>query len=381
MVRVLHVFEFFDQGGIENFVMNVYRCIDRNEIQFDFAFINRSKGFFDEEVKQLGGNIYYFLSERKTIYNYYKSISKIIREHGPYDVVHSHMYYFSGVILGIAKENGVKIRIAHSHETLKGRMPTFKRKAYESIMRHLIKQNATILISCSDIAGSYVFGKDAKYTVLYNGVDVQRFRFDPDRRYTFRQNNGWADKKVILCIGRFADQKNHVFLIDVFEKILLVERNAILVLIGTGALKEKVKHIIENKGLSEKVVILSNIANTEDYYTAADLYMMPSKYEGMSIVSIEAQISGLYCLLSDQIPREIDVSNQISYLPIDNIDIWSKCAIEKLNLKDENSRADSYKLFSNGEFDVRTTVQMISDIYTGKDNQKAERKNSDGRSV
>lgn len=368
MVKVLHVFEFFDQGGIENFVMNVYRCIDRNEIQFDFAFINRSKGFFDEEVKQLGGNIYYFLSERKTIYNYYKSLSKIIREHGPYDVVHSHMYYFSGVILGIAKENGVKIRIAHSHETLKGRMPTFRRKAYESIMRHLIKQNATILISCSDIAGSYVFGKDAKYTVLYNGVDVQRFRFDPERRRTFRQNNGWTDKKVILCIGRFADQKNHEFLIDVFERIIEEERNAMLVLIGTGTLKERITHIVENKGLSDSVVFLSNIGNTQDYYIAADLYMMPSKYEGMPIVSIEAQISGLYCLLSDKITKEIDVSDQVVYLPIDNKDIWSKCAIECLNSKDTNDRVDRYKKFLDGRFDVRTTVKRISDIYTGKEN-------------
>ena len=364
-IRVLHVFECFDQGGIENFVMNIYRNMDRSKVEFDFAFINRTEGVFDDEARALGGNIYYFQTEKKTISNYYVSLKKIIKEHGPYDVIHSHMYYFSGVILLFAKWFGVPKRIAHSHETSKGRKNTMARRLYERIMRSLIRRNANCLLSCTDIAGDFVFGESADCTTLYNGIDMTRFRFNPNARESIRKQLKIENKKVLICIGRFADQKNHFYLIDCFEQIHKWEKDVALILIGTGSLMDDVKQVVKEKQLEDSVIFLSNIMNTEDYYSASDIFLLPAKYEGMSIVSVEAQAMGLPCLLSDRVPSEIDATDLVVHLPIGREDVekWVDSSIELLQKPID--RVSYNEIFKNSKFDIINTVNQLSDIYGG----------------
>lgn len=365
MIRVLHVFEFFDQGGIENLVMNIYRNIDRNKYSFDFAFINRNKGCFDEEAIGLGANIYYFDTEEKTISNYYKSLKRIIHENGPYDVVHSHMYYFSGVILLISRLCGVKIRIAHSHETLKGRKPTIIRNTYEKIMRLLIRMNATHLLGCSDLAGKYVFGKHSRYTVLYNGIDVVRFRYNEKVRKEMREKLNLTNNKVLINVGRLNVQKNHHFMLDFFEKLVKIDSSYMLILIGTGNLLEEIKEYIRKRGLSENVMMLSNIYNVEEYYCAADCFVLPSKYEGMPIVSVEAQCSGLPSLLSDKITKEVGITDRIEYLSIDNnAEEWANKINQLISL--DVDRSKYAELIQNSPFDINKTVKDLCEIY-GRD--------------
>lgn len=362
MVKVLHVFEYFDQGGIENFVMNVYRNIDRDKYSFDFAFINRSKGYFDDEVVSYGGNIYYFDTEKKTFSNYYKSLKRIIKEHGPFDVIHSHMYYFSGIILLIARLQGIQTRIAHSHETFKGRKPTIVRKTYELVMRLLIRVNATQLLSCSNIAGKCVFGEKANCNTLYNGIDVERFRFNEKKRNDIRRTYNLQGKVVLLCVGRFADQKNHMFLINFFKKLLEKIENAELILIGNGVLKDSIVSKIKELNIEDKVVILSGVSNTEDFYSASDLFVLPAKYEGMSIVSVEAQVSGLSCLLSDNVPTEIDYTDLVVHLSLNEDEsIWIEKAKQLLEI--ERNRSKYYKNFLDSEFDIMHTVKELCEIY------------------
>ncbi|MDE6435647.1 MAG: glycosyltransferase family 1 protein [Lachnospiraceae bacterium] len=362
-IKILHVFEYFAQGGIENFVMNVFRNIDRKKFQFDFAFINRTSGVFDDEAKALGGNIYYFNSEEKSLKNYKKSLTRIIKENGPYDVVHSHMYYFSGYILKIAKKCGVKVRIAHSHETLKGREPTFLRKMYENYMRKLILKNATNLLACSDMAGKFVFGDKASYQVLYNGIDLNRFAFEYEKRVEYRKKLAVEDKFVLLNVGRFADQKNHKYLIKIFEEVTRKIENAFLILIGDGPLQNEVEAQIDECNLTSKVKILSNIKNTEDYYNSADVFLLPSKYEGMGIVAIEAQATGLYTLISDCVTKEVAVTDIVEYLSITDLPLLWAEKIECIK-KYEIDRIKYYSLLNDSKFNIEKTVLDLCKVYT-----------------
>ncbi len=366
-IRVLHVFSFFDQGGVENFVMNVYRNLDRGQIQFDFAFSTIKDGFFDDEARSLGGNIYFFDSEKKSLWNYYKNLRRIVREYGPYSAIHSHVYYFSGCVLLIARLLGIKVRIAHSHETEKGRKPTFIRKCYERVMRWMIKRNATHWLSCSDAAGEYVFGKGVPYQVLYNGIDLKRFSFNEVSRSRIRKDLGFENAFVVMNVGRFAEQKNHHFIVSVFQELLRGVPNAKLVLIGTGPMRKEIEDKCIDLGIKDNVTILFNIQNTEEYYDAADAFILPSLYEGMGIVVIESQACGLYTLISDKVTREVGVTEISEFLPIEGEDashLWVEklVGISKMNI--ERSIYNS-KIIPT-PFNVDVTVSDLVSIYTSK---------------
>lgn len=366
-IRVLQVFNWFNQGGIENFVMNVYRNIDRSKIQFDFAFSRNQKGYFDDEVIEMGGRIFFFDSEKKSFWNYYKNLRRIIRENGPYNALHSHIYFFSGFILLVARLCGIDIRIAHCHETQKGRKPTFLRKCYEKLMSRLIKQNATIVLACSDAAGKFNFGNFIPYQVLYNGIDFDRFKFDEQKREEIRRDLGLSDEKLILNIGRFAEQKNHEFIIKIFKELLSRDTTYRLLLIGTGTLKNQIIDRCSSLGVLNKVIFLENIKNTEDYYSASDIFILPSLYEGMSIVAIEAQASGLPALLADNITKEVNVSELACYLPInDNASkVWASMIEQFAKQKRINRNLYSDKLRKT-PFNVLETTHRLVNIYTGQ---------------
>ena len=364
-VRVLHVFSFFDQGGIENFVMNVYRKMDRTKVQFDFAFPVNQKGYFDDEVISMGGRIFFFDSEKIGMLNFYRNLKRIISENGPYVAIHSHLYYFSGYILWVAKRCGIKIRISHSHETSKGRKETFIRKTYENVMRRMIKRNATHWLSCSDAAGRFVFCPGTPYQVLYNGIDLERFRFNEKSRNRIRKELGMEDSFIVLNVGRFAHQKNHPFIISLFNELLKKKDNARLLLIGTGDYREMVENRCKELGISDKVTILYNIQNTEEYYDAADAFILPSHYEGMSIVSVEAQSTGLPTLISDKVTREVGVTDLAKYLPIDGTEqLW---ADELYNISLQTVNREEYmSKFISTPFNVDVTVRDLINIYTSQ---------------
>lgn len=364
-IRVLHVFNWFNQGGIENFVINVYRNIDRRKIQFDFAFPTNRKGYFDDEVLALGGRIFFFDSEKKSLWNYYKNLRLIIKSNGPYAAIHSHIYYFSGYILLIAWLCGIKIRLSHSHETQKGRRQTFLRKLYQSFMRWLILRTSTHRLACSDAAGVSLFGSLGKFQTVYNGIDFNRFHFDAQLRSDYRLKLGLKESdKVLINVGRFADQKNHKFIIELFHKLVNKQDNYRLILIGTGSLKENVISVSEKLGIIDKIYFLENIQNAEAYYCAADLFILPSLYEGLSIVSTEAQATGLPSLLSDKITREVGVTELSKYLPIDNSDIWV-IEVEE-TLKKHINRTLYVDVLKQTSFNVHKTIEDLIAIYKGQ---------------
>ena len=361
-IRVLHVFNYFNQGGIENFVMNVYRNIDRTKIQFDFAFSTNKKGYFDNEAKALGANIYFFDSEKKSFWNYRRNLKRIIQEHGPYAAVHSHIYYFSGFVLFIAKRCGVKIRISHSHETQKGRKQTFIRKVYERLMRKMIKVNATDWLCCSDKAGDFVFGKSIPYQVVYNGIDLNRFQYREERREFTRKKIGVYDERIVLNVGRFAEQKNHLFILKTFQHLLEQSNDYRLVLIGGGPLELSIREKCKEYGFYDKCIFLHNIQNAEDYYCAADIFILPSLYEGLGIVLVEAQATGLHTLISDKVTREVGVTDLAYYLSIDNTEKKWAIMIDNL-IAVQSERAQYNEKLENSAFDINQTVKDLTKIY------------------
>lgn len=364
--KVLHVFEYFSQGGIENFVMNVFRNIDRDKYEFHFAFINKDKGYFDDEAISLGGQIHYFDSTEKTFKNYKTSLTRIIKEYGPFDVIHSHMYYFSGYILKIAKKCGVPIRIAHSHETSKGRKNTLLRRMYESHMRSLIMKNSNCLLACSKLAGEFVFHNKKKVTVLYNGIDVNRFAFDLEARNKIRKEL-WIkdDVKLLLNVGRFSDQKNQLFLADVFNEYYKLNNNSKLVLVGYGDLENVIKEKVREYGLEDSVIFTGSVFNTEDYYSASDIYVMPSKYEGLGIVAVEAQVSGLISLASLEVPEEVNETGLLSFMSLDKSPMEWASKIDEL-LKSKVNRSEYVNKVKDTPFDINKTVALLCEVYDGK---------------
>lgn len=365
MVRVLQIFSHFEQGGIENFIMNVYRNMDRTQVQFDFALTENSRGLFEDEIEALGGRCFYFTSNKKGLWNIYCNLQRIIRENGPYAAVHSHLYYASGFFLFVAKLCGVKIRIAHSHDTLKGRKRTFFRTCYERCMRWMIKKNATHRLACSNMAGECVFGKDAFYTVLYNGIDLTRFRYDENNRIFIRKELGYENTFVVMNVGRFAPQKNHCFIVAVFYELLKTLKNAQLLLIGSGAMRKEIEEKCNDLGIMDKVTILSDIHNTEAYYAAADAFILPSLYEGMGIVNVESQACGLNTLISDKVTTEVAVTELVQYLPIDketSVTLWAEelSAISKRKV----DRSEYWARFISSPFNIDVTVKNLMSIYT-----------------
>lgn len=365
-IKILHVFDMFNQGGIENFIMNVYRNINREIFQFDFAFRYFKQGVFDDEAKELGAHIYYFLSEKKTLKNYKLSLTKINKDFGPYTVIHSHCYFFSGYILDIAKKNNIPIRIAHSHDTKKGRKETLLRKLYEFYMRNKIHNCATNMLSCSIAAGQYVFGKNATFQTLYNGIDLNRFAYNTKSRERIRNDLGATNKDIVLLnIGRFVDQKNHKYQVEIIKELSKHPISFKYIFIGNGPYLPQIKSLIKKFKLDSNIIFLENIYNTEDYYNAADIFLLPSKYEGMGIVAIEAQASGLPSLISSKVPKEINITDLVENIDISvSPSIWVESILKWIHKK--INRSAYFQNLKNSPFDIYKTVKDLENIYSSK---------------
>lgn len=317
-IRILNVVPNMRAAGIETFIMNVYRNIDRKKVQFDFLVHNEKKEFYDDEIEKLGGRIYRLsFKDDKNIIKYIKDLDSFFKEHKEYKIVHGHMQSMMPLYLYIAKKNKVPVRIAHSHNgnyerTLKG----FILHLFSRLDKYVSTNNW----ACSDVAGKYLFG-NKKYDVIYNGIDIKKFEFNPKIRESVRKENNWNDKFVIGNIARFEIQKNHKFLIDVFWEFQKIHNNTILLLIGEGKLKNNIQAYVKKLNIQDKVNFLGVRKDTDKLYQAMDCFLLPSLYEGLPVVGIEAQVSGVHSIFSNTITKEVQISQNTSFLGIKEKDI------------------------------------------------------------
>lgn len=352
MIRILQVVNIMDHAGLENMIMNYYRHMDRSKIQFDFLTHRVEDGAFDEEIKRLGGKIYKAPRLYPQNYlEYFKFMKTFFGEHPEYKIIHSHIDAMSYLPLLAAKRAGVPVRISHSHSTnidkdFKYILKQFFRKQLNSV--------ATERFACGDEAGKYLFG-EKKFSVVKNAIDVERFAYSEEVRRNKRSELNLTGKYVIGHVGRFISLKNHSFIIDVFESLCLEDDKMHLLLVGDGELKESIEADVEARGLKDKVTILSKRNDMNELYQVMDVFVLPSLYEGLPMVMVEAQVSGTNCVVSDKVTQEAKIADNTFFLALEK-ELWREKII---SLKTIAKRSETY----DREYDIRVAAKNLSDKY------------------
>ena len=347
-------------AGIESFIMNMYRNVEKTKVQFDFLVHYTKRQFYDDEIERMGGKIYRLsIREDNNFPKYTRDLKNFFSEHPEYKIVHGHMESFGGFYLSAAKKAGVPVRIAHSHiaQKNKGFKGTFK-----NVLNRSFKTFATDLFACSDAAGKFVFGNNADFTVYNNAIDTSLFAYQEEIRNNVRQELGIApDKFVIGHVGRFNAQKNHDFLIDIFREVKIQDSSAVLLLIGEGNLENRIKSRIKAFGLEDSVRLLGIRRDVNRLYQAMDVFVMPSLFEGLPVSGIEAQTAGLKCIFSDRVTKQTALTENAGFLPLESgAGRWAHSILE---YHTGYSRNDVTTTIIHAGYDIKDQANKLQDFY------------------
>ncbi len=363
--KILQVTGSLRMGGVEKVAINYYKYIDKDEFEFDYLVFGDEKGDLEYQVEYLGGRVLRIPHPRKGLIDFYKNIRNILRKEGPYDVVHSHPLFISGLVMKAAYEEKVATRIAHSHSARDNLKVSLKKKVYNVAMKFYLKKYSNIFLACSVSAGNYLFG--AKFfgqngQVINNGIDLEKFNFDISIRNKVR-NQLRLDKSFVLGhIGRLSDVKNQTFVLDVFNRVKQNYSDSKLILVGDGPDKRKLIKYAKNLEIYNDVIFLGTREDANELLQAMDLLLFPSKYEGLGIAILEAQVAGLRCVISDIIPKEVDVTSLNSRLSLN--DDLNKWADEVLKYNCLYERENKTYDFIKNQYDMDSVMRKIREIYT-----------------
>ncbi len=371
-VRILHVVGGMNRGGVETWLMNVLRNIDRERYHMDFLVHTDQPRAYDDEVRALGSRIIPCLHPDRPL-RYARRFTQVLREYGPYDVVHSHVHHYSGIPLMLARRAGVPIRIAHSHndtsrvDRAAGRL----RRLYLQTMEGLIRVETTCGLACSQPAAAALFGvrwaNDQRIQVLHYGIDLTPFRQAlAEDRCVVRRQLGLPDNAIVVGhVGRFAPQKNHRFLIEIFAEILRHEPRAHLLLVGDGPLRPQVYAQVCALGLNDHVTFAGLRGDVPRLMVGAmDVFLFPSFYEGLSLVLVEAQAAGLRCVVSDVIPTEADiVPLLVQRMPLQaSASVWADIVVGEASKEPADSDR-ALCIVEQGSFSIRQNLRGLEAVY------------------
>lgn len=362
LIRVAHIIGKWVGGGVEAVVMNYYRHIDKENIQFDFICDEDSTNIPYEEIESLGGKIILIPPYQK-VFKYQKELEKVLKS-GEYKIVHSHINTLSVFPLRVAKKVGIPIRIAHSHSTTS--KSEWKKDLLKQVLRPFSKIYATDYYCCSEFAGRWLFGDrlydEGKVVLINNAIDLPKFIYNESMRiYKRKELNIKSDTLVIGHIGRFVKQKNHDYLIDVFNEIHKKNNNSVLLLAGQGPLKEEIELKVKSLNLTKSVIFLGQIDNANELYYAFDVFLLPSLYEGLPVVGVEAQASGLLCILSTHMTAETKIIESTEFLSLTLGDkIWAESI---LNAYEKYKRRDTTKEITNNGFNIIEEAIKLEQKY------------------
>lgn len=361
-IRILQENVIMDPGGIESLLMNLYRHMDRDIIQFDFMLHRSNKGTYDDEIRKMGGKIY--ITEPFNPFHhtkYMNSMEHVMREHLEYKIVHAHseLNYWP---LKVAKQLGIPVRISHSHNAKSTINLKYLFLCYE---KAVIKNVATDWFMCSSLAGEWSYGKKAmsegKCVFLKNGIETQKYAYSETVRAEKRKELGIEGNFVIGHIGRFMQQKNHTFLIDIFSAVKKMNPKAKLLLISEGRLMEEIRQKVVSLGLQNDVLFLGFRDDINELMQAMDVFVLPSLWEGLPFTLIEAQSSGLPCVISDVISDESIVTDLIKKESLKkSADEWAR---DILNSYSGTIRKDTSVLVKKAGFDIETSAQWLQEFY------------------
>lgn len=359
MIRILQVVNNMHRAGLETILMNYYRSMDREQIQFDFLTHRPERSDYDDEIEAMGGRIYRAPRLYPQHYPaYFEYMKKFFREHPEYTIVHSHIDAMSYLPLLAAKKAGVPVRIAHSHSTLIDK--DFK-LPLKLLFRRMLPTVTTHFCTCGDKAGEFLFPKQQCHWVP-NAIDAKRFLYDEKVREKKRNELGVQNNLVVGHVGRFSYPKNHVFLIEIFSELCKIEKDAKLILVGVGEKESEVRAKVENLNLVDKVLFLGKRSDVDEIYQALDVFVMPSLFEGVPVVGIEAQFTDLPCVFSNKVPTEVRFTDASQFVPLEkSAKDWAKVIADVLNTKKERMTQSEEQLQS--AYNIEKAKIMLTEYY------------------
>lgn len=363
MIRILQSVSNMDRAGLETMLMNYYRHIDRTKVQFDFIVNKPKPGNYDEEIKHMGGRIFLSPGLSPLRYpKYLRFVKEIVEKDDRIKIVHAHNEAMGFYALSGAKKAGVKVRIAHAHNTQIIRDYKWPLKM---VCKRLLPLAATDLWSCGRDAGIYYFGKkrwEERGVIIRNAIETEKFAFNTAVRDEMRKKYDLKGKKVLGHVGRFNLQKNHDRLLDIFAAYQKRNPESMLVLVGEGELESEVREKTEKLGLANKVIFAGLQKNVNEWYQMMDVFLLPSLFEGLPVVGVEAQAAGLPCIFSDRVTDEIALSDQVMRLSLDaENEKWAE-AIEYL-IKNKKDRKQGAGLVRKAGYDIATEAERLQNLY------------------
>lgn len=365
-IKVLMFVDRCRVGGIQILLNNLFDVFSSIGVECELLLLDDGEHYdLEDQIRNKGIQIYklngIWLRNPKDFISYRKAVAKFFQDHHDYAAVHVNSGTKNYYILECAKKWNIPVRIAHSHNT--GFQTNSKvQKIIGDLFKVSMKKNANIYLACSDLAGKWMFG-NSRFINLPNGIDLERYKYNEKSRLRIRKELGIEGNIVIGNVGRFAPQKNHLFLIDIFKEIHKINSNTILVLAGIGDLMEDTKNKVISLGLENSVLFLGFRNDISDLTQAMDLFLMPSLYEGFPVTAVEAQASGLPCVFSDSITRDIKILNEVIYLSLElSAKEW---ATKTLSVINTTRRDECYSLLKKGGYDIKDMAYRLKRLYGG----------------
>lgn len=376
-IRVLQVLTIMNLGGAETMIMNYYRHVDRTKVQFDFLLHRQERGFFDDEIESLGGTIYRMPPiSPKNYFIYKKRLNLFFDEHPEYSIVHSHLNALSSIVLSVANNKNIPYRIAHSHLAVESSVlkKVFKKNtdikattkdAIQSLVRGKVAKVATHFFACGEKAGDWLFGQKNKdkVTIINNAINASLFTYDAAKADKIKEEFGLKNKKIIGHVGRFNEQKNHFLLIKIFNEIYKKDNSSILLLIGDGNLKDKIKEEAKRLNIDKNIQFLGLRDNIPELLQSFDLFLFPSLYEGLPVTLVEAQAAGLKVVTSSTVTKEVDITGLITYIDLSTPEKdWADSVLSNINY----TRKNTLEQIKKGGYDIFENAKNLQSFYLNR---------------
>ena len=363
IIRVLQVGMSPYYGGTEAFVMNHYRAIDRTKIQFDFLNVYNEKIACQDEIERMGGRVYCLsMSRRNGLKKYHQGIKAFFEANSKsFDVVHCNYQSLINIdILKYATKYGVKVRIAHAHNSGYGVEPNIMQKMILSLNRKVLPRYATHYFACSELASKWMFGRDA--TIIRNAIDSGKFVFSEAKRIEMRKKLELNDAFTVIFVGRLDPQKNPLFLLDIFSEIKRSRSNSKLIVVGDGILKDQMLERIAQLQISDDVVMLGSRRDVNDLLQAADVFLLPSLFEGLGIVLIEAQAAGLKTYASKGgIPHDVKITGLLEFISLEQAAAeWADIIVKE----EFGKRNDTKNEICAAGYDNHINARLLEQLYS-----------------
>ncbi len=367
--RIAHVAGGLTTGGVEAVVYNYFSNIDLTEYELHYIAYDTPNPEVQKKFEDLGFQVHAVTKKKDNLWKSCVEVYRILKDN-QINIVHSHMTLMSFVTSFLGMLCGVKVRIAHSHLA---QYPTGMKKIVYAFFKCFTRMTSNVYFACGREAGNYLFGKNnmkkGNVRIINNAVDTKKFSYQEELRKTKREQLGIGERICIGNVGRFTEQKNHTFLLDAFAKVHESNANTVLLLVGEGPLQEEMKQKANMLGLSDSVIFTGSRNDVDELYQVMDVFALPSLYEGLAVVLVETQCAGLQVLTSDTVTKEIEITDNITYLPLNDLAVWTKEMLEACNRTRQESKTHPDTIRKAGydiEKEARDLDKMYEELLQGK---------------